>query len=89
MTNTTPSYWPDADSDEYGAAAETAISLIASAGYGYDDRDNAGQPVNEDLQSALMDVMFRSQGVAEIISHAASIAETAVIRHNSKMNSQL
>lgn len=81
-------HWPAHDTVEYGNVVETAISLIASAGHGYGQPDEAGNPVDEDLQTALMDAMFRSPGLKQILDHTAMIAETAIVRHNSQANSE-
>jgi hypothetical protein len=84
---TPPDYWPAYDSVQYDTAAEVAISLIGSAGFGYAaSLDNAGQPVSEDLQTALMDVMFRSDGLADIFRAVATLTEGVIVLYNNTRN---
>lgn len=73
-------YWPESDSDEYGSVADVAIGLILAAGFANDEsKDNAGSPVSEDLQTLLMDVMFRAPRMEQAFRSLESIMTLAIV----------
>lgn len=73
-------YWPDVESEEYGRVAEVAIGLITGMGYeGTEALDVAGNKVSEELQTELMDVMFRAPRLVELFDRLESIMSYAII----------
>lgn len=77
----THKHWPAQDSHEYSCVVEVAIGLIA-AGYGAADAempDDTGTSVSEDLQTNLMDTMFRSKAMYEMLSKMEQLLTGAVM----------
>lgn len=78
MANT--EHWPSVDSENYGAVAEVAIGLIHGLGYqNGESADSHGSPVNEELQSSLMDAMFRAPRLYELLERVESIATLLIV----------
>lgn len=81
--NAMPKHWPSTSTSDYDEVAEIAIDLLANAGYRADDKDEADEVVSEDLQTALMDVMFRAPRLRVMMDHFGQIGTQAIVNHKS------
>jgi hypothetical protein len=88
MEKTMGKHWSEHEgTGYYDKVSEIAIGLIIAAGWGPDDVDNAGDRVGDNLQSALMDAMFRSGDLTEMFDLFECIVSKTIVNNGGKLDS--